>query len=76
MPYRYANYFAGFVLLTIIVGFWGSYFTPSFGLSMVFAIVAYLVLFYLALRNRRSVRLHACDAAGVVRISVQPNHAR
>ncbi len=59
MPYRYANYFAGFVLLTIIVGFWGSYFTPSFGLSMVFAIVAYLVLFYLALRNRRSVRLHA-----------------
>jgi len=138
MPYRHANYFVGFVLLTIIIGFWGSYFvpiaevplafhvhaftamawvillmfqhwsihgrrnalhkqvgllslglfpflivgfvmiinvaaarfvssdsattqflTPSFGLSMVFAIVAYLVLFYLALRNRRSVRLHA-----------------
>jgi len=138
MPYRHANYFVGFVLLTIIVGFWGSYFvpiaevplafhvhaftamawvillmfqhwsihgrrkelhrkvgllslglfpflivgfvmiinvaaarfvssdsastqflTPSFGLSMVFAIVAYLVLFYLALRNRRNVRLHA-----------------
>lgn len=138
MPYRQANYFVGFVLLTIIVGFWGSYFvpiaevppafhvhaftamawvvllmfqhwsihgrrnalhkkvgllslglfpflivgfvmiinvaaarfvssdsattqflTPSFGLSMVFAIVAYLVLFYLALRNRRNVRLHA-----------------
>jgi hypothetical protein len=138
MPYRHANYFVGLVLLTIVVGFWGSYFTPiaevplafhvhaftamawvvllmfqhwsihgrrnalhrkagmlslflfpflivgfvmiinvaaarfitsdsagtqfltpSFGLSMVFAIVAYLVLFYLALRNRRNVRLHA-----------------
>jgi len=138
MPYRHANYFVGFVLLTIIIGFWGSYFTPiarvplafhvhaftamawvillmfqhwsihgrrnalhkkvgllslglfpflivgfvmiinvaaarfvssdsattqfltpSFGLSMVFAIVAYLALFYLALRNRRNVRLHA-----------------
>lgn len=138
MPYRHANYFVGFVLLTIVVGFWGSYFTPiaevpmafhvhaatamawvvllmfqhwsihgrrnhlhrqagmmslflfpflivgfvmiinvsaerfvssdsantqfltpSFGLSMVFAIVAYLALFYLALRNRRNVRLHA-----------------
>ncbi len=138
MPYRHANYFVAFVLLTIVVGFWGSYFapiaevpiafhvhaatatlwvvllmfqhgsiharrkglhkfggvfslllfpflivgfvmivnvsaerfvasdsatarflTPSFGLSMVFAILAYLVLYYLALRNRTSVRLHA-----------------
>lgn len=138
MPYRHANYFVALVLLTIIVGFWDSYFspigevpaafhvhaitatlwvllllfqhwsihgrrrnlhkyggmlslamfpflivgfvmiinvsaerfvtddsvgaqfmTPSFGVGMAFAIVAYLVLYYLALRSRRNVRLHA-----------------
>lgn len=138
MPYRQAQYFLAFVLLTIVVGFWGSYWrpiaevplafhvhaftattwvlllmaqhwsihgrrralhrltgigslalfpflivgfvmiinvsasgfvtaerandqflNPSFGLSMIFAIVAYLVLYYQGLRNRRSVRLHA-----------------
>ena len=32
---------------------------PSFGLSMVFAIIAYLVLYYQALRHRRNVKLHA-----------------
>lgn len=32
---------------------------PSFGLSMMFAIIAYLVLYYQALRHRRNVRLHA-----------------
>ena len=32
---------------------------PSFGLSMLFAIIAYLVLYYQALRHRRNVRLHA-----------------
>lgn len=35
------------------------YLTPSFGLSMVFAILAYVVLFYLALTRRRNIRLHA-----------------
>lgn len=35
------------------------YLTPSFGLSMLFAIVAYLVLYYQALKNRSNVRLHA-----------------
>lgn len=138
MPYRHAQYFLVFVLLTIIVGFWDSYWTPiaevplafhvhaftatawvvllmvqhwsihgrrrrlhrtagmaslalfpflivgfvmiinvsasgfvnadrpsdaflnpSFGLSMIFAILAYLVLYAQGLRNRRSVRLHA-----------------
>lgn len=138
MPYKHANYFVGLVLLTIIVGFWGSYFvpiaevplafhvhattatlwvillmiqhwsihgrhkhlhryggmlslflfpllivgfvmiinvsaerfvssdggsglwlTPSFGIGMAVAIAAYLSLYYLALRNRRNVRLHA-----------------
>lgn len=33
--------------------------TPSFGLSMLFAIIAYLVLYYQALKNRNNVRLHA-----------------
>ena len=33
--------------------------TPSFGLSMLFAILAYLTVFYLALKHRRRVRLHA-----------------
>jgi hypothetical protein len=32
---------------------------PSFGLTMLIAILAYLVLFYQALRHRRNVRLHA-----------------
>lgn len=138
MPYRQANYFVGFTLIVILVGFWGSYFAPiaevphafhvhaftatswvvllmfqhwsihdgrrslhrlagklslvlfpflivgfvmiinvsaesfaanvsptarflgpSFGLSMLFAILAYLILYYQALRNRRNVKLHA-----------------
>lgn len=32
---------------------------PAFGIGMLIAIAAYLTLFYLALRNRRNVRLHA-----------------
>ncbi|MFO6446545.1 hypothetical protein ACLBKU_05305 [Erythrobacter sp. NE805] len=32
---------------------------PAFGIGMGIAIAAYLTLFYLALRNRRNVRLHA-----------------
>ncbi|MDJ0759211.1 MAG: hypothetical protein QNJ19_07425 [Woeseiaceae bacterium] len=32
---------------------------PSFGLSMLFAIIAYLVLYYLALRHKRNVFLHS-----------------
>ena len=32
---------------------------PSFGIGMAIAIVAYLTLFHLALRNRRNTRLHA-----------------
>ena len=32
---------------------------PGFGLSMLFAILAYLTVFYLALKNRRHVRTHA-----------------
>ena len=138
MPYRHARYFVGFVLVSIVVGFWSSYFAPiaevpaafhvhaftamtwvilllvqdwaihsrrrhlhriggmlslflfpllivgfvmiinvsaagyaanespvarfvgpSFALSMFIAIVAYLTVFYLALKNRRNVRLHA-----------------
>ncbi|MBY6204251.1 hypothetical protein [Halomonas denitrificans] len=138
MPYRHAQYFLVFVLLTIVVGFWGTYWrpitdvplafhvhaftattwvlllmlqhwsihgrrrrlhrlvgtaslalfpflivgfvmiinvaagrfvaaddasarflAPSFGLSMIFAVLAYLVLYVQGLRHRRSVRLHA-----------------
>lgn len=138
MPYRYAPYFVGFVLLVIMTGFWASYFGasepiplafhvhaissmswlvllivqqvtiqrrandlhrwmgrasfalfpflifgfvmiinltagnyaagdgpvtmalgPSFGIGMGIAIAAYLVLFYLALKHRRNVKLHA-----------------
>lgn len=32
---------------------------PSFGIGMLIAIAAYLTLFYLALKNRRKVKLHA-----------------
>jgi hypothetical protein len=35
------------------------YLGPSFGIGMVIAIAAYLTLFYLALKHRRNVRLHA-----------------
>ena len=35
------------------------FFGPSFGLAMLIAIIAYLTLFYQALRHRRNVRLHA-----------------
>lgn len=138
MPYRYAPYFVGFVLLVIMTGFWASYFGasdpiplafhvhaissmtwlvllivqqvviqrranelhrwmgrasfalfpflifgfvmiinltagnfaagdgpvtmalgPSFGIGMGIAIIGYLTLFYLALKHRRNVKLHA-----------------
>ncbi len=32
---------------------------PAFGIGMAIAIAAYLTLFYLALRNRRNIRLHS-----------------
>lgn len=32
---------------------------PAFGIGMAIAIAAYLTLFYLALRNRRNIKLHA-----------------
>ena len=32
---------------------------PAFGIGMAIAITAYLTLFYLALRNRRNIKLHA-----------------
>lgn len=35
------------------------YIAPAFGTAMVVAIAAYLTLFYLALKHRRNVRLHA-----------------
>lgn len=139
MPYRYAPYFVGFVLLVIMTGFWASYFSvagpiplafhvhaissmtwlallivqhvtiqrrangfhrqmgrasfalfpflilgfmmiinvtagryvaaepgdgilflgPAFGIGMGIAIAAYITLFYLALKNRRNLKLHA-----------------
>lgn len=138
MPFKYAHYFVGFVLLVTLGGFWASYFTqvghvplafhvhafsatswllllivqswsiqnrhnqfhrmmgrlsfalfpllivgfvmiinlsasrfvaaespfimelgPAFGIGMLIAIAAYLVLYYQALKNRRSIRLHA-----------------
>jgi hypothetical protein len=138
MPYRHAPYFVGLVLLTVLVGFWASYWSPignvptafhvhaitssiwlillivqqvaiqrrqnalhrqlglasfvlfpllmagfmmiadisaqayvkapspfaihnspSFGIGTFIAIAAYLTLFYLALKHRRNVRLHA-----------------
>jgi hypothetical protein len=138
MPYRYAPFFVGFVLLVIMTGFWASYFGasdpiplafhvhaissmtwlvlliaqqvviqrranelhrwlgrasfvlfpflifgfvmiinltaghfaagdgpvtmalgPSFGIGMGIAIIGYLTLFYLALKHRRNVKLHA-----------------
>lgn len=138
MPYRYAHYFVGFILLIVLTGFWASYWapigqvplafhvhaitsiiwlvllivqsvsiqrrnnalhkrlgqaslalfpflmlgfmmiidvsarryvaaqspfalhnTPSFAIGTLIAVAAYLTLYYLALKNRRNVRLHA-----------------
>ncbi len=36
-----------------------AYLNPSFALAMVFAITAYVVLYYQALKHRRNIRLHA-----------------
>jgi hypothetical protein len=46
------NYAAGDGPVTMALG-------PSFGIGMGIAIVAYLALFYLALKHRRNVKLHA-----------------
>lgn len=37
----------------------GSFLGPSFGFSMLVAIIAYLTVYYLALKHRRNIRLHA-----------------
>lgn len=36
-----------------------AYLGPSFGIGMIVAIAAYVTLFYLALKNRRNLKLHA-----------------
>lgn len=47
-----ANYAAGIGAVTAQLG-------PAFGIGMGIAIAAYLTLFYLALKHRRNVKLHA-----------------
>jgi hypothetical protein len=65
MPYRYAPYFVGFVLLVIMAGFWASYFAAQRAIPIAFHVHAVSSMIWLALLivqqvavQRRAVELH------------------
>ncbi len=49
MPYRHAHYFAGFVLLVIMAGFWASYFGAAEPIPLAFHVHAISAMTWLAL---------------------------
>lgn len=49
MPYRHAHYFVGFVMLTILAGFWASYWAPIGSVPMAFHVHALTSLTWLSL---------------------------
>ena len=49
MPYRYAPYFVGLVLLTVLVGFWASYWSPSGAVPVAFHVHAITSITWLLL---------------------------
>lgn len=49
MPFPHANYFAGFVLLTIVIGFWGSYFVPIAEVPLAFHVHAFTAMAWVVL---------------------------
>lgn len=49
MPYRYAPYFVGFVLLLVLVGFWASYWAPIGEVPLAFHVHAATSITWLAL---------------------------
>jgi len=65
MPYRYAPYFVGFVLLVIMTGFWASYFGASEAIPLAFHVHAISSMTWLVLLivqqvvvQRRAIALH------------------
>lgn len=49
MPYRHAPYFVGIVLLTVLVGFWASYWSPSGAIPVAFHVHAITSITWLLL---------------------------
>ncbi|MCE2841565.1 MAG: hypothetical protein ACK44O_15795 [Novosphingobium sp.] len=49
MPYRHAPYFVGLVLLTVLIGFWGSYWAPSGAVPVAFHVHAITSITWLLL---------------------------
>ena len=49
MPYRYAPYFVGLVLLTVLIGFWASYWAPSGAVPIAFHVHAITSITWLLL---------------------------
>jgi len=65
MPYRYAPYFVGFLLLVIMTGFWASYFTVTDSMPIAFHVHAVSSMTWLVLLivqqiaiQRRAPELH------------------
>ena len=58
MPYRYAHYFVGFVLLVILSGFWGSYWSAINNMPLAFHVHAIGSSTWLLLLIVQSVAIH------------------
>lgn len=58
MPYRYGHYFVGFVLLTILTGFWASYWSPIANVPLAFHVHALTSSSWLLLLIVQSVAIH------------------
>jgi hypothetical protein len=65
MPYRYAHYFVGLVLLVIMAGFWASYFSVASDVPVAFHVHAISSMIWLTLMivqhvaiQRRAIALH------------------
>ena len=58
MPYRYGHYFVGMVLLTILAGFWASYWSPIANVPLAFHIHALSSSSWLLFLIVQSVAIH------------------
>lgn len=63
MPYRYAHYFVGFVLLVIMAGFWASYFGAAEPIPLAFHVHAISAMTWLALLIAQHLTIHRRAAA-------------
>jgi hypothetical protein len=58
MPYRHAHYFVGLVVLTVLVGFWASYWAPIGTVPVAFHVHAVTALAWLTLLIVQSISIH------------------